>query len=71
MSNESIRWNPLLAAIAAAPTNPPAGPDSTVRTGSRAAAANAVIPPLDCMTKIRGAFCFRPAGKPEADLSFG
>ena len=68
MSNESIRWNPLLAAIAAAPTNPPAGPDSTVRTGSRAAAPSAVIPPLDCMTKIRGAFCFRLARNPSPEL---
>ena len=52
MSNVMIRSIPLRRAIAAAPTMPPAGPDSTVRTGSRAAVARAVIPPLDCITKM-------------------
>ena len=42
----------LRRAVALAPTTPPAGPDSTVRTGSRAAVASVVMPPLDCMTKI-------------------
>ena len=53
MSNEIIRSHPLRRAMAAAPTTPPAGPESTVRTGSRAAELRAVIPPLDCMTKMR------------------
>ena len=48
-----MRSNPLRRAMVAAPTTPPAGPESTVRTGSRAADARLVIPPLDCMTKIR------------------
>ena len=48
-----IRSKPLRRAMAAAPTTPPAGPESTVRTGSRAAEARLVIPPLDCITKIR------------------
>ena len=52
MSNEMMRSNPLRLATAAAPTTPPAGPDNTVRTGSRAADLTAVIPPLDCITKI-------------------
>ena len=29
---------------------PPAGPDSTVVTARRAAAANVAMPPFDCMT---------------------
>src|SRR6202795_242943 len=37
MSKERIFRNPLRPATAAAPTNPPTGPDNTVRTGSRAA----------------------------------
>ncbi len=37
MSNEMILSKPLRRARAAAPTTPPAGPESTVRTGSRAA----------------------------------
>ena len=37
-----------------APTTPPAGPESTVRTGSLEADARLVIPPLDCITKILG-----------------
>src|ERR1019366_7906164 len=45
MSKERIFRNPLRPAIAAAPTSPPAGPDNTVRTGSRAADSSAVIPP--------------------------
>ena len=52
MSNEMIRSKPLRRAVAAAPTTPPAGPESTVRTGSRAAEASAVIPPLDCIKKM-------------------
>ena len=53
ISKEMIRSKPLRRAMAAAPTTPPAGPESTVRTGSRAAERRPVIPPLDCMTKIR------------------
>ena len=53
MSKEMMRSNPLRRAMAAAPTTPPAGPESTVRTGSRAAEARLVIPPLDCITKMR------------------
>src|SRR5256885_9672894 len=52
MSNEMIRSKPLRRAMAAAPTTPPAGPESTVRTGSRAADVSAVIPPLDCIKKM-------------------
>src|SRR3989454_1528654 len=52
MSNEMIRSKPLCRAMAAAPTTPPAGPESTVRTGSRAADVSAVIPPLDCIKKM-------------------
>jgi len=55
MSKAMMRSKPLARALAAAPTTPPAGPDRTVRTGSRAAAAKEVIPPLDCMTKMRAA----------------
>src|SRR6267142_3442978 len=36
MSKEMMRSNPLRRAIAAAPTTPPAGPESTVRTGCAA-----------------------------------
>jgi hypothetical protein len=55
MSKAMMRSKPLARALPAAPTTPPAGPESTVRTGSLAAAASAAIPPLDCITKIRGA----------------
>src|ERR1700722_590410 len=50
-----MRSKPLARAVAAAPTTPPAGPERTVRTGSRAAVESAVMPPLDCITKMRGA----------------
>ena len=60
MSKAMMFSNPLARAVAAAPTTPPAGPESTVRTGSRAAVASAVMPPEDCMTKIFG------TGEPEA-----
>ena len=53
-------WKPLARALAAAPTTPPAGPESTVRTGSRAAAESAVMPPLDCMTKMLGRQGLKP-----------
>ena len=53
MSKEMIWSKPLARAVAEAPTTPPAGPESTVRTGSRAAVERVVMPPLDCMTKIR------------------
>ena len=43
MSNEMIRVKPLRLAIAVARTTPPAGPESTVRTGSRAALFKLVI----------------------------
>ena len=48
-----MRPKPLRRAMAAAPTTPPAGPDNTVRTGSRAPVLSAVMPPLDCMTNTR------------------
>ena len=34
-----------------APMTPPAGPESMVRTGSRAACSAEIIPPLDCMMR--------------------
>ena len=69
MSKERILWKPLRAAVAAAPTSPPAGPESTVRTGSRAADSRAVMPPLDCMTKIRGCVCIRVARAAEKEVA--
>src|SRR5579863_9366404 len=53
ISNEIIRSDPLRRAMAAAPTTPPAGPESTVRTGSRTAELTAVMPPFDCITNTR------------------
>ena len=49
-SNNARKPTPL--ALTAAPTTPQAGPERTVRTGSRATAASEVMPPLDCMTKM-------------------
>ena len=54
MSKAMMRVKPLRRAETEAPTTPPAGPERTVRTGSRAAEASEVMPPLDCMTKMRG-----------------
>ena len=45
MSKAMIFLKPLARAEAAAPTTPPAGPESTVRTGSRAAVESEVMPP--------------------------
>ena len=42
---------PTLALTSFAATTPPAGPESTIRTGSRAAVASEMIPPLDCMMR--------------------
>ena len=38
-------------AIGAAPTTPPAGPESTVRTGSRRRSRAPTRPPFDCITR--------------------
>ena len=54
MSKQMIFSNPAMRATAYAPTTPPAGPDSTVRTGSLAANCAETIPPEDCIT------CNRP-----------
>ena len=40
---------PMSPAMASAPTTPPAGPDSTMLTGRRAASSAEVSPPFDCM----------------------
>ena len=54
----------IAAAINAGPLTPPAGPDSTVRTGSRAAIRADKIPPFDCMTRTRAPLDFLPAACP-------
>ena len=40
---------PAMRPTACAATTPVLGPDSTVRTGSRAAASNPITPPFDCV----------------------
>ena len=51
MSNVMKRSIPSCAAIAAAPTKPPAGPDSTVRTASSDASSAEIEPPFDWNTR--------------------
>ncbi len=58
ISNPIILSNPAHCAIRHAPTTPPAGPLSTVRTGSSAATRAAIIPPDDCITSTRPFLCF-------------
>ena len=50
MSKLIARAIPTESASQAAATTPPAGPERIVRTGSRAARAAVVMPPLDCIT---------------------
>ena len=55
MSNAMMFSNPLPRAVAAAPTTPPAGPESTVRTGSRAAVGQRGYPTRRLHDKDLGA----------------
>ena len=57
MSKPMMRSKPAQRATRHAPTTPPAGPDSTVRTGSRAASRAGTIPPDDCITSTRPPGC--------------
>ena len=50
MSKVMTLSNPVLRQAAAPAVTPPAGPDNTVVTARRAAAANVAVPPFDCMT---------------------
>ncbi len=51
MSNVMMSVNPASPAARVAPTTPPAGPESIVRTGSVAAARAEMLPPEDCITR--------------------
>ena len=53
MSKLISRSMPAAAAAARAPTTPPAGPESTVRTASRDASAALMAPPLERITRSR------------------
>src|SRR5437763_693343 len=53
MSNESRSSTPAASANAAAASAPAAGPDSSSRTGKRAAVSTVAIPPPENMTKKR------------------
>ena len=55
MSKESTRSCPARRAQASAPTTPPAGPESTVCTGSRRARSTGSAPPLEPMIVTRSA----------------
>ena len=57
MSKPMMRSKPAHRATWHAPTTPPAGPDSTVRTGSRAASRAEMMPPEDCITSTRPPGC--------------
>ena len=50
MSKLTTSLCPVSLATEYAPTTPPAGPDSTMLTGFRAASAAGVRPPLDCIS---------------------
>jgi hypothetical protein len=47
MSKVAIASKPAWAAIHAAPATPALGPESAVRTGTRAASSTDIVPPLD------------------------
>ena len=51
ISKDRMLEKPASRAISQAPTTPPAGPLSIVRTGSRAAIRAETAPPLDCMIR--------------------
>ena len=53
MSKLMARATPSRAPSSVAAITPPAGPERMVRTGSRAARADVVMPPLDCITNKR------------------
>ena len=57
MSKVTIWVRPSFFASACAPTTPPAGPDSTMFTGMRAASASVISPPLLC---ISSSFAWMP-----------
>ena len=63
MSKLISRSMPAAAAAARAPTTPPAGPESTVRTASRDASATLMAPPFERITRSRVALppCRSPA----------
>ncbi len=61
MSNERTPVRSLRRPTSSAATTPPAGPDRTVWTGSRAARSTEKAPPLDAMIRIRSAPVFRPS----------
>src|SRR5690606_16277831 len=48
---ESTESKPKRSAICAAKIAPPAGPDSTKRTGNSAAVSTEIIPPPECIIK--------------------
>src|SRR6266545_7687692 len=54
MSKVSRSWWPERRATQAAPTTPPAGPDSTQLAACRAARSISITPPEDCMTSGAG-----------------
>ena len=54
MSRPTTSPAPASADIAAAPTAPPAGPDSTVQEPWRAAVALSAMPPLESMISGTG-----------------
>ena len=63
MSKVMMLADPLMRQASTPAVTPPAGPDSTVVTARRAAAANVAMPPFDCMMY----FCrVRDAGAGEA-----
>ena len=49
MSKVMMLADPLMPQASTPAVTPPAGPDSTVVTARRAAAANVAMPPFDCM----------------------
>ena len=53
ISSVMMRSKPALFATRNAPTTPPAGPESNVRTASEPAAAAPALPPFDCITRSR------------------
>ena len=66
MSKLMTRVSPICAATTCEPMTPPAGPDSTMCTGSSMAACAVVSPPLDCMSRM-GAPIFARSRLPRSD----